>query len=149
MGVIRALNRTDGRPPMLTPEQAASFRETGILAIRHALASSEIAPVRDYVRGELARLGVTGRGKRSVVRDLPPFQQVTRLSSLLRFAGLGDRLITPALRRAIAELAGGVRLTPSEAQLLVSPPRQGAWSLDGAGWHVAVAASTTLVTASR
>lgn len=124
---------------MLTNEERATFRDAGVLALRRAVPMGQLVPVRDFVRGELARLGVTGRGRRSVVRDLPPFQQVTQLSTLLRFASLLDAITTPALRGMIGSLAEGRTLVPSEPQLLVSPPRQGEPSLDGARWHVDVA----------
>ncbi|MET0332719.1 MAG: phytanoyl-CoA dioxygenase family protein, partial [Rhizobacter sp.] len=72
------------------------------------------------------------------LKDLPFFQQIARLSTLVRLPGLHAALMTRELVEAMTSLAGGA-LHPSDTQLLLSLPHQGTWTLDGLNWHVDIA----------
>lgn len=110
-----------------------------MIALRRALPKTITAPIRDAVRAELERLGVLGRGRKSAVRELPPFQQITHLARTLRVSVALESLMTDGLRSMIASLGGPTVVRSGEVQLLVSPPRQGRFTVEGARWHVDIA----------
>lgn len=87
-----------------------------------------------------ARLAAKGEPKS--VQGLPVFQQIGKLSALVKVAGLHEALVTPSLIDAITQL-GGLRAPPplQPTQMLLSPPTQGPWTLEGLNWHVDVTAN--------
>jgi len=89
---------------------------------------------------QLKRINIWASGKSlpHALHGLPPFQQIARLSSLIKVAGLHDALITPHLSSIVAGLAGSAPSTPQDTQLLLSLPKQGTWTLEGLNWHVDV-----------
>jgi hypothetical protein len=121
----------------MTPDQTAFFKEQGYLKLEGFHPQRRTAVVRQRVVDELRRLrGLAGaRGLPGSLQGLPLFQQITRLSALVKVPGLHDALVTPALIDRVARIAGR---TPSVqvAQLLLSPPSQGPWTLQGLNWHV-------------
>lgn len=116
------------------------FEASGFLALRRAIPTQQLAPVRQYVLDELKRLKIRTDGKGGAsAGDARVFQQVSQLSQRLKFAGLRERLVTPAVLSLLSELTDGRTLASQEAQLLVSPPRQGEWTLQRLNWHTDVA----------
>ncbi len=123
----------------MTPEQIDRFRDRGVLHLEGFHPKSRVAPLRDRLRDELKRLA-SAKGGLGAVQRLPLFQQIGKLSAMVDVPGLHEALVTPALLARIAAL--GVRAPAGSAgtQLLLSPPRQGAWTLGGLNWHVDLAA---------
>jgi hypothetical protein len=123
----------------MTPAQATFFKEQGYLKLEGFHPQRRTAVIRQRVLDELRRLrGLAGaRGLPGSLQGLPLFQQITRLSALVKVPGLHDALVTPDLIDRVARIAGR---TPSVqvAQLLLSPPLQGPWTLQGLNlnWHV-------------
>ena len=126
----------------MTPEQMSTFRESGYLLLRQALARKQVEPIRVQVLDELERLGIWSSGKvRSAsIRRAPAFQQIAKLSSLIRQDDLHARIIDTHTQAAIVSLAR-TRLVPAQSQFLVSLPKQGEWTLDGLNWHTDVSAA--------
>ncbi len=120
----------------MTPEQRAFFQDRGYVLLRGALSQTRLRPVRERVLGELKRLGSgsSGQGIPASVRDLPTFQQIEKLSRLVDIPDLAAKVMSPQVEGAIEALAGG-RASARQSQLLLSPPRQGPWRLDGLNWH--------------
>ena len=68
------------------------------------------------------------------------FQQIARLSSLVKVRNVHEALLTPELLEIIGQVAGQPPSSIQETQLLLSPPNQGTWTLAGMNWHVDVRA---------
>ena len=111
--------------------QRTYFSEHGHLHLKGALPKTQVKPIAKYVLDELERLKVRSSG----LKDLPAFQQIGKLSTLVKRDDLEARLITPELRAMITTL-GGAHLRSGPGQFLVSLPQQGEWSLRGLNWHV-------------
>jgi hypothetical protein len=77
-------------------------------------------------------------GTSKSLRKLPIFQQIGRLSSLIDARDAHETLVTPDLIELVGYLAGQRSPMAQETQLLLSPPRQGMWTLAGLNWHVDV-----------
>jgi hypothetical protein len=131
----------------LGPADLAHFRSEGWLRLAGSKlhAASVLRSLQEQILGELARLRIWERGRSagSALDRLPAFQQIARLSSMVKLPQLHAALGAPALKGPVAELAALLGQAPADApdsQLLLSLPRQGAWSLDHLNWHVDVAA---------
>ena len=68
------------------------------------------------------------------------FQQINKLPGLVSVPELRARIAAPHILSAMRQLAE-VELSPADAQLLLSPPRQGEWTLQRLNWHTDVSAS--------
>jgi hypothetical protein len=127
----------------MSPTQIDHFRTHGYLHLEGFHPKPRVAPLRQKLRDELKRLA-GAKGGLGAVQRLPLFQQIGKLSALVNLPGLHEALVTPALLDFIAKL--GHRAPPSAAaghpgtQLLLSPPQQGEWTLQGLNWHVDLAA---------
>jgi ectoine hydroxylase-related dioxygenase (phytanoyl-CoA dioxygenase family) len=122
----------------MTPEQRSFFRDNGYLFLRGAHTEKNVAPIKAFILSELKRLKIWSSGKMlsSSLRDIPAFQQITKLSQLIKHEDLQAHIVTEPLRLAIHLLAE-VELTPAQsAQLLISLPNQGDWRINGLSWHV-------------
>lgn len=121
-------------------ESRLFFREHGYLLLKGALSKSQVNPIREHVLGELKRLKIWSGGKSlsGLLKDVPAFQQVTRLGQMIKYPGLQDRVVPAALVSAIKALTETPLVCAQDAQLLLSLPNQGEWRLDGLNWHVDV-----------
>jgi hypothetical protein len=122
----------------MSPEQKKFFQEKGCLVLRGCLARTQIEPVKRHIFDELKRLKIwaSGRSLSSRLDGVPPFQQVIKLGSLVSYPGLLARICPEELVSEMTSLAG-TRLVPArDAQLLLSLPDQGIWTLDTLNWHV-------------
>jgi hypothetical protein len=124
------------------PVQIEFFRREGYLRLEGFHARSRMSRVRQSTLDELKRLRIWASGKNlpSPLHALPPFQQVAKLSTLVKVSGMHEALMTPELATVVSALAGRVPSATQEAQLLLSLPHQGAWTLEHLNWHVDVAA---------
>lgn len=118
------------------------FHNEGYLRLRGVHSAARLRAIKQNILQELSRLKIWNGGKNagSSLKDLPPFQQTTKLSSMVKIAGLDESLNTPEIRSAINDLAGQVPQAGQGSQLLLSLPHQGRWSLANLNWHVDVAA---------
>lgn len=126
----------------MTPEQMSTFRDSGYLLLQQALARKQVEPVRTQVLDELKRRRIwsSGRSLSSPIRHAPAFQQIAKLSSLIRKDDLHATIIDKDTHAAIVSLACA-RLVPAQSQFLISLPKQGEWTLDGLNWHTDVPAA--------
>lgn len=134
---------------MLTDEQQEHFRAHGYLLLRGLLPLERVAPVRERIVHELERMGVSAKGSMPKSwSGLTPFQRIGKLSGLLDVPGLEARVVSEDVMQAVRALvhqaphqpARQSRLT-TQCQLLVSPPNQGEWTLQGSSWHTDVSSS--------
>lgn len=126
----------------MTPEQRSFFRERGYLFLQGALTKGQVRPIKAHVLGELKRLKIWSSGKSlsPSIKETPAFQQIAKLSGLIRQPDLQSRVITQDTLSAINSLAGK-ELIPAQSQLLISLPNQGAWTLNGLNWHTDISSS--------
>lgn len=122
---------------MLLPEQIEQFRKYGYLPLHSALGRKTVEAIRAHVLDDLKRQGIWagGRSQSRRLKDLPIFQQTGRLSQLLRYPDLHEKLANPELHAVMRSLAGGKLTAAVEAQLLISLPHGKAWTLAGLNWH--------------
>lgn len=123
----------------MTPEQIHTFQQHGCLRLAGFHPARRMAPLRQQVLEQVRRLS-GGKGMPKAVQGLPTFQQIGKLSSLVRLPGLHEALVTPELVEQVARLAGRAPTSVQPTQLLLSPPHQAAWSLERLNWHVDVTA---------
>ncbi len=126
----------------MTPEQFHFFTTHGYLHLESFHPKKPMAAIQQKVLDDIKRAS-GGKGVPKSVQGLPVFQQIGKLSALVKVPGLHEALVTPALIDAITQL-GDLRaqqppLQPT--QLLLSPPHQGPWTLEGLNWHVDVTAN--------
>lgn len=112
-----------------------SFASSGYVALRGFHSKTRLAGMRRQILDEVARISAN-LGAWKSLRNLPAFQQVTRLSALVKVRDSHQTLATPELVRLVAHLAGMPPSVTQGTQLLLSPPNQGAWSLEDLNWHV-------------
>lgn len=129
----------------MQPAQVDHFRAHGYVRLAGFHARKRLTPVRQQLLDELRRLRIWAAGKSlsSAWKGMPAFQQISKLSTAVKVSGLQQALMTPELLAEVAELAGLAGRAPSAnqgTQLLLSLPRQGAWTLQGLNWHVDVRA---------
>lgn len=124
----------------ITPQQQASFAENGYVHLRGALVKRQTEPAKAHILEELKRLRIWSSGKTlsATIKAMPAFQQITKLSGLIRLDELHARLVGQALVPAISALSA-IRLVPAQSQFLVSLPQQGSWAVDGLNWHTDIA----------
>ena len=127
----------------MTPAQADSFARHGYLHLEGFYAKKLVGAIRQKVLDEFKRLGMSADGKRlpKALQGLPVFQQIGKLSALVNVPGLHAALVKPELIECVTRLGGRTPPAIQESQLLLSPPHQAAWSLEGLNWHVDVSAS--------
>ncbi|MGE8687737.1 MAG: phytanoyl-CoA dioxygenase family protein [Achromobacter sp.] len=118
------------------------FHSEGYLRLSLFHSKDTLQPLRESILRELSRLKVWAGGKRlgRSLSDLSPFQQISKLSSMVKIAGLDETLNTAEIRSAIAGLTGRTPHSSQGSQPLLSLPHQGPWSLRNLAWHVDVAA---------
>jgi hypothetical protein len=121
----------------VTPEQQALFSRQGYLYLPGSLDKSAVRPVKTHIQEELKRLNVwaSGRVLSNRLKGVPLFQQVGKLGQLISYPCLKDRLISPYLLSCMHKLAGAGLTPEHDAQLLLSLPLQGEWTLAGLNWH--------------
>ena len=126
----------------LQPSDIEFFKAQGYLQLRGFHPGKQMAAIKKNILDELKRLNVWASGKSlpGPLRALPPFQQIARLSTLVKLPGIHNALMTPPLFSLIATLAGRKPSATQDTQLLLSLPNQGTWTLEGLNWHVDVTA---------
>jgi hypothetical protein len=117
------------------------FEEHGYLRLNGFHPRRLVDRIRRALLDELKhrRIWAGGKTLSSQLQALPAFQQIARLSTLVSIPGLHEALITPEISAAVAYLAGRAQVAAGPAQLLMSLPHQGAWTLNGLNWHVDIA----------
>ena len=121
------------------PIDAEAFIENGYLRIEAFHPKDRLATIRQQIHDEIKDLS----GRRSLsssLRRLPVFQQIGKLSALVKVARLHEALVTSTLIDCVTQLGGCAPSAIQETRLLLSPPHQGTWTLGGLSWHVDVAA---------
>jgi hypothetical protein len=119
------------------------FRQYGYLHIPGALGKEVVQPVKTHIVHELKQQKIwsTGRSLSRRLHGVPLFQQVGKLGQWLRYPALQQRLAAPTLIALMRKLAAVPLASAEDAQLLISLPDQGAWTLKGLNWHRDVAQS--------
>lgn len=127
----------------MSPSLAETFRIDGYVQLAGFHPRARVEPIRRQVQAELERRGLRARGKRSrnPVDGMPAFQQIARLSTMIRIERLHAILVNPELLALVHTLAAGRVRPVADAQLLLSPPDQGTWRLRQLNWHVDAAAA--------
>lgn len=123
----------------MNPDHPDFFIEQGYLQLRGFHPGSRMMAIRRRVIDEVKRLS-GGGGMPRTVRDLPVFQQIGRLSAQVNVPGLHEALATAPLIDLVTRLGRQAPSIVQPTQLLLSPPSQGPWTLDGLNWHVDIAA---------
>lgn len=102
-----------------------------------------MSPIKELVLGELKRLNIWSGGKTSSpsFRELPTFQQTTKLSQMIKHRDLVSAIVTKELWSAIRSLADVQLIFPQDAQFLISLPNQGDWRTNGLNWHVDISSA--------
>ena len=126
----------------MTPLQTELFVDQGYLHLQGFHPKRRIAPIRQQLLDELKRISGNARGWGSL-RTLPMFQQIGKLSASANVRGLHETLMNAELVELVGRLARRSPSSVQPTQLLLSPPQQGAWSLQGLNWHVDVRAGAT------
>jgi ectoine hydroxylase-related dioxygenase (phytanoyl-CoA dioxygenase family) len=126
----------------LSSAQRHFFREKGYLRLERAVSQAQLRPLQNRIAKELSRrgMGASGRGMWRSIYELPVFQQVAKLSQLITLPDLEAQVIPLSVATAINALTTK-RVISRLSQLLISPPKQGDWSLDNLNWHTDVSAS--------
>lgn len=126
----------------MTPEQISFFRNRGYVFLGGALKKAQVDPLKRHVLNELNRLKIwhAGRSLSASIKEMPAFQQIAKLSGLIKQNDLQSKVITPELLAAIASLAEG-KVAPAQSQLLISLPNQGDWTLSALNWHTDISSS--------
>lgn len=125
----------------MTSSQADFFIDKGYVRLEGFHPSKQIAGARQKLLDEFKRLKALPGGKslsRSLQR-LPLFQQIGKLSTLVKVPGLHEALVTPELIDCVTRLGGCAPSAIQDTQLLLSPPNQGVSTLQGLNWHVDIA----------
>ncbi len=120
----------------MTPEQKSIFAEAGYLHLKGALGKRQIEPIKAHVLDELKRLKVWSSGKTlsASIKSMPAFQQITKLSGMIKPDDLQARVVSKEMATAVSALSD-LRLAPAQSQFLISLPHQGEWTTDGLNWH--------------
>lgn len=99
---------------------------------------ARVESIKRSIQDQIGRLRADG-GISASIHKLPIFQQIGALSKRANVSGLHASLMTKELVDIVASLAGQEPTRTQETQLLLSPPKQGAWTLRGLNWHVDIA----------
>jgi hypothetical protein len=126
-------------PIAMSPSPREFFASHGYLHLQGFHPKARLAALRQAIAEEVKR-SLLRAGTSKALRKLPVFQQIGRLSTLVRVPGVHGMLVTPTLLDLVTELGGRPPSTVQPAQLLLSPSHQGAWTLDGLNWHVDITA---------
>ncbi|MCM5680182.1 phytanoyl-CoA dioxygenase family protein [Schlegelella sp. S2-27] len=118
------------------------FNHHGYLRLEGFHPRHRMAAIRQKLLDELQRLRIWVAGKKlpGPVHNLPPFQQIAKLSTLVKLPHVHEAWMTPELLTGIGRLCGRPASLLQGSQWLLSLPGQGDWTLDGLNWHVDVAA---------
>ncbi len=122
---------------ILSSDQAALFHEQGLLYLPQALPKRQVMSLSNLVLNSLQKNSVWSKGRILSRKwsQLSPFQQINELSQTLAMPDLYDRIVTPDLHDLIHKLAQSQRAMSHQEVLLISLPRQGAWTLSALDWH--------------
>lgn len=123
--------------------QTSFFIDSGYQRLEGFHSKRQVAGIRRKLLDECKRLNSQrgGQGSASSLQKLPVFQQIGKLSALVKVPGLHEALSTPQLIDLITRLGGRTPSVIQETQLLLSPSNQGASTLEGLSWHVDIAAN--------
>ncbi|MBD2108674.1 phytanoyl-CoA dioxygenase family protein [Nodosilinea sp. FACHB-13] len=126
----------------MTPEQKSFFREKGYILLKKTLAKNQVEPIKEHILDELKRLKLWSSGKSlsASVKKMPAFQQIAKLSGMIKQNDLHAKVIAQAASSAIASLTEA-KVAPTQSQLLISLPNQGGWTLNGLNWHTDISSS--------
>jgi hypothetical protein len=122
-----------------------SFHLQGVLRLSDLHPKAQTKSAREKIVGELSRLGFwPDEKKRSAsLRGLSPFQQIAKLGSLVK-VDVHEILCTSDVLAAVRAVTAGLDVRAEQGtQLLLSPGRQGTWSLNGLSWHVDLSSRPT------
>lgn len=122
--------------------QTNFFVDHGYLRLEGFHPKKQVAGIRQRLHDELKRLKALpgARSLSSSLQGLPLFQQIGKLSALVKVPGLHEALVTPVLVDCVTRLGGRAPSAIQGTQLLLSPPHQGTWTLEGLNWHVDITA---------
>lgn len=117
--------------------------DSGYLRLEVFHSKRQTVDIRQKLLEEFKRLSSqrVGLGSPSSLQELPVFQQIGKLSALIKVPGLHEALSTPELIACITRLAGRPPSAIQDTQLLLSPPNQGTSTLENLNWHVDIAAN--------
>jgi len=122
----------------MKPEHSERFAEQGYLRLEYFHPKDRMMRIKQKVLDEIKR-GSDGRSMSRSMRGVPIFQQIAKLSGRVNVVGLHEELVTPELIDIVIRLGGRAPSTVQRTQLLLSPPSQGARTLEGLNWHVDMA----------
>ena len=124
----------------MTPSHTDFFTDKGYVRLEGFHPHKQIAGLRQKLLDEIKRLKTMSGGKNlsGALQKLPVFQQIGKLSALVKVPGVHEALVTPALIDCVTRLGGRAPTAIQDTQLLLSPPLQGASTLTGLNWHVDV-----------
>jgi len=122
--------------------ERAFFIDKGYLRLEGFHPKKQIAGIRQKLLDELQRLKALpgGKGLSGSLQKLPLFQQIGKLSALVKVPGVHEALVTPGLIACATQLGGRGPSAIQQTQLLLSPPSQETSTLEGLNWHVDIAA---------
>lgn len=123
--------------------QTNFFVYSGYMRLEGFHPKKQVIGIRQKLLDELRRLRVQpgGKGLSSSLQKLSVFQQIGKLSSLVKVSDLHEMLATPELTDCITRLGGRPPSAIQDTQLLLSPLNQGASTLENLNWHVDIAAN--------
>lgn len=124
----------------LKPSEIDAFHKQGYLRLNGFHSKARMKMLKEKILSELSRLGIWHGGKSlgGSLQTLPPFQQIARLSAMVK-VDVHDVLSTPEIHNTIVALTQKKPLAEQGSQLLLSLAHQGRWSLDNLNWHVDIA----------
>lgn len=124
----------------MTPSHTDFFTDKGYVRLEGFHPHKQIAGLRQKLLDEIKRLKALSGGKSlpGALHKLPVFQQIGKLSALVKVPGVHEALVTPALIDCVTRLGGRAPTAIQDTQLLLSPPLQGTSTLTGLNWHVDV-----------
>lgn len=138
------MKRLTSRPKAITQAELDFFRSEGYVRLHGLHSKAALGSLRAKILAELSRLNIWSKGKSagSPLGGLPAFQQIARLSSMVKIPDLHAALSTPEVHNAIVALAGRTPKGGQGSQLLLSLPHQGGGSSANLNWHVDLASSS-------
>jgi len=127
----------------MNQSQKSLFIDSGYQRLEVFYSKKAVAGIGAKVLDEFKLLSSQrgGLASASSLQKLPVFQQIGKLSARIKVPGLHESLSTPELIACITRLAGRPPSAIQDTQLLLSPPNQGASTLENLNWHVDIAAN--------
>ncbi|MBD2113826.1 MULTISPECIES: phytanoyl-CoA dioxygenase family protein [Cyanophyceae] len=127
----------------MTPEQKSFFRERGYILLKKTLTKNQVGPIKEHILDELKRLKLWSSGKAmsASIKKMPAFQQIAKLSGMIKQNEIHTKVITQAASSTIASLTES-KVVQAQSQLLISLPNQGGWTLNGLNWHTDISSSS-------